>query len=94
MIKLYFSTKTIPALSNLPLVERLERMQQAQKKLDKPEIWFLNLLKLIILVPIFIFILQISNNWVAMIWAVLVALAYPLLLRPFQYGLCAKYLED
>jgi hypothetical protein len=93
MIKLYFSTKNIPSLSNLTLTERLERIQQAQTKLSKPEVWFLNLLKLIILVPIFIFILQISDNWIAIVWAVIVALAYPILLRPFQYGLCAKYLD-
>jgi putative effector of murein hydrolase LrgA (UPF0299 family) len=69
-------------------------MQQAQGKLQKPEVWFLNLLKLIILVPIFIFILQVNDNWLAIGWAILVALIYPLLLRPFQYGLCAKYIQD
>lgn len=94
MIKLYFSTKSIPKLSHLPLTERLEKMQQAQGKLQKPEVWFLNLLKLIILVPIFIFILQVNDNWLAIGWAILVALIYPLLLRPFQYGLCAKYIQD
>ncbi|TDF39947.1 hypothetical protein EYS14_08365 [Alteromonadaceae bacterium M269] len=93
-MKLYFSTRQIPTLSSLPLTKRLEKIEEANKKMSKPEVWFLNLLKLLILIPIFIFILQISSNWTALLWAILVTLAYPLLLKPIQYGLCAKYISN
>lgn len=69
-------------------------MQIAQKKLIGPEKLFLNILKMLIVIPIFIFIIQIATNWVAILWALLVTLLYPMLVKPVQYGLCAKYIPQ
>jgi len=93
-MKLYFSTKNIPQLQHLPLTQRLAAMQIAQKKLIGPEKLFLNILKMLIVIPIFIFIIQIATNWVAILWALLVTLLYPMLVKPVQYGLCAKYIPQ
>lgn len=89
---LYFSTKTIPQLQHLPLTERLAAIQIAQNKLIGPEKLFLNILKMLIVIPVFIFIIQIATNWMAIFWALLITLLYPMLVKPVQYGLCAKYI--
>lgn len=93
-MKLYWSTKQIPELAGLPITERMARLQEAEAKLKAPEKLMLNILKLLILVPIFVFILQASENWWALLWALLVSLAYPIVLKPLQYSVCAKHLSN
>ncbi|WP_188688753.1 DUF6170 family protein [Bowmanella pacifica] len=93
-MKFYLSTRSIPALAGLPLAERLARLSAAARKLSLPEKMLLNILKLLLLLPLFVFILRVSDNWWALLWAALVILAYPLVLRPVQYALCEKYLSD
>jgi hypothetical protein len=93
-MKLYFSTRQIPQLQDMSLVERLEQINLAQKKLIGPEKLLLNVLKLCILIPVFVFILQSSDSWFSLVWALLVALLYPILLKPIQYGICAKYIPQ
>jgi hypothetical protein len=36
--------------------------------------------------------LRTGEDWVAPLLAMLFMLAYPLILKPFQYSLCVKYL--
>lgn len=93
-MKLYFSSKHIPQLQTYSLTQRLTLLREAQKQLTGPEKLLLNLLKLLIFVPAFVLILQVSTNWWALIWAGLMFLLYPLIITPIQYGLCAKYLSD
>lgn len=93
-MKFYFSTHRIPALKGLPLAERMTRLQQAQAKLSVPERLVLNLLKLAVLVPVFVFILQSAQNWSALLWAALAALTYPIILKPLQHSMCVKYLKE
>jgi hypothetical protein len=93
-MKLYFSTKQIPQLRHLPLTERLAAMQMAQSKLIGPEKLCLNVLKMLVVIPVFIFIIQTATNWMAIFWALLVTLLYPVIVRPVQYGLCAKYIPQ
>jgi hypothetical protein len=93
-MKFYFSTRQIPQLKDLALTSRLDAVQTAHKKLIGPEKLLLNLLKMLLVIPIFILILQAADSWLAIIWALLVTLFYPLLIKPVQYGLCAKYIPD
>jgi hypothetical protein len=93
-MKLYFSTKHIPQLQHLPLTQRLAAIQLAQAKLVGPEKLFLNVLKMLIVIPVFIFIIQMATNWMAIVWALLVTLLYPVVIKPVQYGLCAKYIPQ
>ncbi len=93
-MKLYFSTKQIPQLQHLPLTERLEKLQRAERRLTGPEKLLLNILKLCVVIPIFVLILQISDNWLAIVWALLITLLYPLIVKPVHYGLCVKYIPN
>lgn len=93
-MKLYFSTKQLPQLQHLPLTQRLAAMQIALGKLIGPEKLFLNMLKMLVVIPVFIFIIQIATNWMAIVWAFLATLLYPMLVKPVQYGLCAKYIPQ
>lgn len=93
-MKLYFSTRHISGLRELSLNERLALLNQASAKLNAPEKLLLNVLKLMILVPAFVLILYAPENWLNLLWAVLVLAIYPLVLKPVQYGLSEKYLPD
>jgi len=91
-MKFYFSTHTIPALKGLPLQERITRLNKAAMRLSVPEKTLLNVLKLLVFVPVFVLIFQTASNWTSLLWAGLVFLLYPLLIKPIQHSLCAKYL--
>ncbi|MCW8106969.1 DUF6170 family protein [Alteromonas ponticola] len=88
----YFSTKHIPDLQGLTLTERMKRLEDAAKSLSVPEKMLLNILKLLIICPVFALLLKIAQDWTALLWAVAIILLYPLLVKPIQYSLSAKYL--
>ena len=91
-MKLYFSTQKIPQLQHLSLTQRLAAIQLAQGKLTGPEKLLLNVLKMLVVIPVFILIIQMATNWMAIVWALLVTLLYPVLVKPVQYSLCVKYI--
>ncbi|WP_412971501.1 DUF6170 family protein [Glaciecola sp. MF2-115] len=92
-MKIYTSTKNIPALADKPLTERMAMLEEAAKKMSVPEKTLLNVLKLFVIVPVFALILQVADNWFSLVWAALILLLYPLLVKPIQYSLSAKYLS-
>ena len=92
-MKIYTSTKNIPALADKPLTERMAMLEEAAKKMSVPEKTLLNVLKLLVIVPVFALILQVADNWTSLVWASLILLLYPLLVKPIQYSLSAKYLS-
>jgi hypothetical protein len=94
MMTFYFSTRNIPALQGLPLAERARLLDQASKRLSVPEKTLLNVLKLLVIVPVFAFILQTATNWTSLLWAFVVFLLYPLVIKPIQYSICAKYIAQ
>ncbi|WP_438864973.1 DUF6170 family protein [Neptunicella sp.] len=93
-MRLIFSSKHIPQLAALPLVERIDKLSQASKQLTLPEKLLLNILKLVILVPVFFLLLRVGQDWSVMLWMLLLLLCFPLLIKPLQYGLSEKYLSD
>jgi hypothetical protein len=88
----YLSTKQIPQLAKLSLDERVEKITQATSKLTVPEKTLLNVLKLLVIVPAFALVLRTANDWTSLLWAALIIMLYPFLVRPMQYTLAAKYL--
>lgn len=92
-MKFYFTTRQIPGLSQLPLNERLQLLDSAARKLTVPEKTILNVLKLLVIVPVFVLVLQTANDWRALLWAGLIILLYPLFVKPAQYSLSAKYIK-
>lgn len=93
-MKIYTSTKKIPALADKPLTERMAILEDAAKKMTVPEKTLLNVLKLFVIVPVFYLVLQVSDNWFSLLWAGLILLLYPILVKPIQYSLSAKYIKD
>ena len=93
-MKLYLTTRSIPGLAGLPLAERMRRLERAAKKLTVPEKTVLNLLKLLVIVPAFALLLRVAADWTSLLWALLVFLLYPIIVKPVQYSLSAKYLES
>lgn len=91
-MKFYFLTRHLPGLEHLSLQQRLAKIQAAHKHLSGPEKLLLNVVKLLIIIPLFVVILRTSDNWWALLWALLITLAYPIILKPLHHGLCAKYL--
>ena len=93
-MKLYFTTRSIPGLAGLPLAERMRRLERAAKKITVPEKTVLNILKLLVIVPAFALLLRVAADWTSLLWALLVFLLYPIIVKPVQYSLSAKYLES
>ena len=90
-MNIYFSTRSIPALAARPLSDRVRIMETAAKRLTIPEKTLLNVLKLLVIVPVFVLIIRTASDWHSLLWALVVFLLYPLFVKPIQYSLCAKY---
>jgi hypothetical protein len=92
-LKIYTSTKNIPELSGLSVTERMAVLENAANKLSIPEKTLLNIIKLLVIVPIFALLLRAVESWWSLAWAGLVLLIYPLFVKPLQYSLSAKYIK-
>ncbi|MBT1450690.1 hypothetical protein KJ365_07320 [Glaciecola sp. XM2] len=93
-MKIYTSTKNIPGLENKSLPERMDILEQAAKKMTVPEKTLLNIIKLLVIVPVFALLLRVVESWWSLAWAGLILLLYPLFVKPLQYSLSAKYLPS
>lgn len=91
-MKLYFTSNQIPQLQGKNIRERFVQIEQAQQKLTAPEKVLLNVLKLCIIIPVFVFILRISEDWMSIVWAGAFLLCYPLILRPIQLTMVSRKL--
>lgn len=86
------STRDIEALSKFNMQERQHLMALAAEKLNAVEKLALNLIKLLILLPIFVFISQ--QSWLFTCVALLGAIsAYILILKPLTLFFSTKYLD-
>jgi hypothetical protein len=92
-LKIYTSTKKIPGLEQLSMTKRMAILENASNKMTIPEKTLLNIIKLLIIVPVFALLLRVVENWWALAWAALVLLIYPLFVKPLQYSLSAKYIK-
>jgi hypothetical protein len=92
-LKIYTSTKRIPGLENLSVTERMAVLENAANKMSIPEKTLLNVIKLLVIVPMFALLLRVVESWWALAWAGLVLLLYPLFVKPLQYSLSAKYIK-
>ncbi|WP_206484675.1 DUF6170 family protein [Thalassotalea sp. G2M2-11] len=89
---IYFSSKNIPELANLSIKERQEVIAKAQQKFTAPEKLILNLLKLIMLVPPFLFLAR--QEWTNLAAAtVIMLLVHYFINKPLQYLICRKYIK-
>ena len=93
-MKIYLTAKSIPALHGRDMKERLQAIEAATAKMTVPEKMMLNIIKLLVLVPAFIFIFRLGKDWWSLAYAIGLFFIYPVILRPVQYTLCAKYIKQ
>lgn len=88
---LYFNSQKIPELQGLPFSQRMELIRKAADRLPTPQKVLLNILKLLILTPLFILIAR-SSGWEILGYVLLLLITYPLVTRPVTYHLCRPLL--
>ena len=88
-----FSTNKLSELESYTLQQRQQILTLAASKLTAPEKFALNILKLIMLVPPFLFMAQLDGEFfVVSLFGVLVI--YFILLRPISLLFTRKYLDN
>ena len=92
-LKIYTSTKKIPGLEDMSVTERMAILEQAGNRMTIPEKTLLNIIKLLVIVPIFALLLRVVESWWSLAWVGLILLLYPLFVKPLQYSLSAKYIK-
>ncbi|HBN87693.1 DUF6170 family protein [Rheinheimera aquimaris] len=86
---LYLNSRNIPELAGLNFPQRMAVIRKAADNLPVPTKISLNLLKLLILVPLFLLIAR-SDGWMIAGYALLLVVLYPLITRPVTFALCRK----
>lgn len=89
LIMLYFNSQKIPELSGLNFAQRMELMRNAKERLTTPVKMWLNIVKLLIITPLFLLIAR-SSGWEIVAYALLLIILYPLITRPLTYFVCRK----
>jgi hypothetical protein len=84
---LYFSSRAIPELAGLDLQQRMQVIRHAADQLPAPTKVILNIIKLLILTPLFLLIAR-SSGWEIVGYIVLLLISYPIITRPITFALC------
>jgi len=90
---IYFSSNQIPELKPYSLKQRQEILAQARTKLTTPEKLLLNLIKLAMLIPPFIFLARLEFLLLGASLAA-VAVVYFLVMRPASLMFISKHLTE
>lgn len=89
---IYFSSNKIPELMPFNLQQRQAILALAQAKLSPPEKLILNIIKLMLLIPPFLFIANLQGIAIAAS-IVVVLVAYFIILRPIMLHFTLKHLN-
>lgn len=89
---IYFSSNKIPTLQAFSLHQRQAILTLAQAKLSAPEKFILNIIKLSLLIPPFIFIANLQGLALAASVAIVLS-AYFIILRPIMLFFSQKHLD-
>ncbi|MEH8015860.1 DUF6170 family protein [Rheinheimera muenzenbergensis] len=92
---LYLNSQNIPELAGLNFAQRMQVIRQAADKLPVPTKITLNIIKLLILFPLFLLLARAFLNddgWVIAGYSLLLIIGYPLITRPLTFALCRKQL--
>lgn len=87
---IFFNSKNIPELAGLNFAQRMEVVRQAANLLPVPTKITLNIIKLLILTPLFLLMAR-SSGWYIVGYAVLLIVLYPAITRPLTFALCRKH---
>lgn len=86
---LYFNSQSIPELSGLNFAQRMAVIRKASDNLPVPTKITLNIIKLLVLFPLFMLIAR-ADGWAIAGYTLLLVVAYPLITRPVTFALCRK----
>ena len=86
---LYLNSQKIPELAGLSFPQRMAVIRGAADKLPVPTKITLNIVKLLVLVPLFLLIAR-AEGWAIAGYIVLLLVAYPAITRPLTFALCRK----
>jgi len=89
---LYFSSQRIPSLANYSLKERQAILAIAEK-LTTPEKLIINIIKLLVLIPAFIYLARLQH-WSVPLLLALLWLSYLVIMRPIILMFTQKYLTS
>jgi len=91
IMAIYFSSNKIPELEKLSLKERQKVLSQAQQKFTVPEKLVLNILKLIMLTPPFLFLAR--QEWLLLLAVMTISMMLNVLvLTPLKLRFCQKHI--
>jgi len=90
---MHFSSHTLPELHGLNFAQRMQVIRKAADQIPTPKKLVLNLVKLVLLVPMFLLLSQ-FNQPIDLLPVLLLLLAYPLLTRPLTFFFCQPFLEN
>lgn len=86
---LYFNSQRIPELEGLTFAQRMAVIRKAADGLPTPTKITLNIIKLLVLVPLFLLIAR-ADGWMIAAYIMLLVIGYPLITRPITFALCRK----
>lgn len=86
---LYLNSQNIPELAGLTFAQRMTVIRKAADNLPVPTKITLNIIKLLVLVPLFLLIAR-AEGWAIAGYALLLLVVYPLITRPVTFALCRK----
>lgn len=89
---IYFTSRKIPALQGLKFTQRADIIKIALSYMSTPQKTILNILKLLIITPLFL-ILASVDGWHVLLYLVAVGLTYPLITNPLSYYFIRNNLE-
>jgi hypothetical protein len=89
---LYLNSQKIPELAGLNFAQRMEVIRKAADNLSAPKKITLNIIKLLIIFPLFLLIARLlladSDTAKLMFGVVLLLIAYPVITRLITFALC------
>lgn len=89
---LYLNSKNIPELAGLNFSQRMDILRRAADMLPVPTKIGLNIVKLLVLTPLFLLIARASG--LDILWyALALVVLYPLVTRPLTFLLCRPFLQ-
>lgn len=91
-MKIYFSSNKIPALAPYSMHQRQAILTLAQARLSVPEKLAINIIKLLLLIPPFLFIANLQGSEIIISIAIVI-IAYFILLRPVMLTFTFKHLN-
>lgn len=86
---LYLNSQNIPELAGLNFEQRMAVVRTAADNLPAPTKITLNIIKLLILFPLFLLIAR-ADGWAIALYIAVLLVAYPLITRPLTFALCRK----